>query len=265
MNRIDLKFQALKKNKQTAFIPFITAGDPNLNITYDLILKLERAGADVIELGMPFSDPMADGPTIQKANERSLAGGCTLDKILNLIKRVRKVSQVPILLMGYYNPILQFDLNDFSQKAQQVGVDALLIVDLPAEEAGDLRKALAQTDIHLVYLLTPTSTKERIELVDQYGSGFVYYVSMTGTTGAQAIQTKDVVKQIKKIKRQIKLPLCVGFGISTPADVKSLKNHCDGVVVGSALVKKLENSSHNQACINLVNLAKSLVKAAKLQ
>lgn len=264
MSRLKNTFQNLKKNKQTAFIPFITAGDPSMDISYDLIRKLDRLGADVIELGMPFSDPMADGPTIQKASERSLANGCDLKKIFALIKRVRKVSEVPLLLMGYYNPILQYGLDNFVKDATSAGADALLIVDLPVEESTELRKALKNSEIDLVFLLTPTSTPERVSLVQKHGSGFVYYVSMTGTTGSKNIQTNDVIKHLKKLKKSLTHPLCVGFGISTPADIKGLKAHCDGIVVGSALVKKLENPSRFKATNDFGKLAKQLSQATKL-
>mgnify|MGYP000199729563 CR=1 FL=1 len=262
-SRISNKLSQLKKSGQKAFVPFITAGDPNLSTTEKLIYTLEKSGASVIELGMPFSDPMADGPTIQKANERALKKGCTLKKILDLVKKVRKNSQIPILLMGYYNPVFQYGLKKFAQDCAKSGVDGLLIVDLPAEEAGPLRDAIKGKPIDIIYLITPTSDEKRLKLIKRYGSGFAYYVSFTGITGANRLNVSQVKQKLKTVRKHIKLPINIGFGISTPEHVRSLAPLADGVVVGSALIKRIEKHGTSSALFGSIEkYVKSLVKAA---
>lgn len=238
--RIAKKFIELKKAKKKAFIPFITVGDPDLKTTEQLIPILEKSGASMIELGVPFSDPMADGPTIQRANERALKNNIHLTQIFSLVKKIRIQSQIPIILMGYYNPVLQYGLKNFARDCHQSGVDGLIIVDLPVEESQPLKKELKNKPVDLIYLLTPTSEHERIQLVAKHGRGFVYYVSFTGTTGALKLNIQDVKKNVARIRSQIKLPINVGFGISTPAHVRSVSSFADGVVVGSAIVKIIE-------------------------
>lgn len=218
-------------------IPFLTAGDPNLSATERLVTTLEQAGADIIELGVPFSDPMADGPVIQKASERALKKGTTLSRILSLVKKIRKKTQIPILLMGYYNPVFIMGHENFARRASEAGVDAVLLVDLPPEEAGDLRKSLRKNKIDLIHLLAPTSDEERIVKAAKSGSGFIYYVSLTGVTGAKLNITAEISDQLKKIRKHTKLPLAVGFGISTPGEARQVASVADGVVVGSALIK----------------------------
>lgn len=238
--RIAKKFAELKKSGKKAFIPFITAGDPDLKTTGQLISVFEKSGASMIELGVPFSDPMADGPTIQRANERALKNGVHLTQIFSLVKKIRYTSQIPIILMGYYNPVLQYGLKNFAQNCHKSGVDGLIIVDLPVEESQPLKKELKNKPIDLIYLLTPTSEYKRIQLVAKHGRGFVYYVSFTGTTGGAQLNTQDVKKNVGRIRSRIKLPINVGFGISTPAHVQTVSAFADGVVVGSALVKIIE-------------------------
>lgn len=261
-SRITKKLRILRQTGKKAFIPFITAGDPNLKTTEKLIHTLEKAGATLIELGVPFTDPMADGPTIQRANERSLKKGANLSGILSLVKNVRKTSQIPILLMGYYNPILQYGLEKFCQDANMSGIDGVLIVDLPAEEASEMRKVLKKYPIDLIYLLTPTSNGTRINKINKYGSGFIYYVSLTGITGAKHINTKDVNKHIKFIRNQVKLPINIGFGISKPQHVRALSPMADGVVVGSAIVKLIEKYGRSKSLhTKVARYVKSLVNA----
>jgi tryptophan synthase alpha chain len=245
-SRITKRLSQLKEEGKKAFIPFITAGYPSLAETEKLILNLAKWGCSVIELGMPFSDPMADGPVIQKANEHALKGGVTLDQIVALVKKVRKKTQVPILLMGYYNPIFKYGLEKFAQDAHDAGVDGLLVVDLPVEEAGPLRSALEDKPIDIIYLMTPTSSEARMKLVSKHGSGFVYYVSYTGVTGNKTFKSHEVKKQIKKIRKHVTLPINVGFGISTPEQVAQLAPVADGVVVGSALIKIIEKIDDNE-------------------
>ncbi len=262
-SRITKKFRELKKSGLKAFIPFITAGDPDLKTTEKIIFALEAAGASIIELGVPFTDPMADGVAIQKSYERALKKGVTLKSILALVKRVRKKSQIPILLMGYYNPILSYGLEKFAADALASGVDGLLVVDLPVEESGDLKVALKNKPIDLIYLLTPTSTPSRVALVSRQGSGFIYYVSMTGVTGASTLDTQAVSRQVAMIKKSVTLPVCVGFGISTPAHVKKLAPAADGVVVGSALIKIIETARGNKLAEKILRFVRELSGALK--
>jgi len=242
MSRIALKFDSLAQQGKKALITFITAGDPDLAATEELIPALERAGADIIELGVPFSDPMADGPTIQLSSERALAAGTTLAKILAMVKSVRRHTQVPLLLMGYYNPIFCYGPERFLADAAEAGVDGVLLVDLPPEEAGDFKSLADRHGVDVIFLLTPTSDKARIDKVARLGSGFIYYVSVTGVTGARQSVDSSVFDAVAGIKSQVRLPLAVGFGISTPDQAARVAGVADGVVVGSAIVKLFETS-----------------------
>lgn len=260
--RISKKLRGLRKTGKKAFIPFITAGDPDLKTTASLIFALERVGVTLIELGVPFSDPMADGPVIQKSSERALAKGVHLGAIFALVAQVRRKSQIPILLMGYYNPILKYGLEKFAADAHNAGIDGVLVVDLPAEEAGPLRQALRGRPIDIIYLLAPTSDEARLKLVNRYGSGFVYYVSMTGTTGAKHLDTRDVAQNLARMRENIDLPINVGFGISTPAQVRAIVPLADGVVVGSTLVKLIEeNSRRRDLPVRVEKYVKTLMSA----
>ncbi len=221
-------------------IPFITAGDPNLAATKKLILALERGGADIVELGIPFSDPMADGPVIQKASERALAKGTTLAKVIGLVREVRRQTQIPILLMGYYNPILAYGLRRYAVDAAKTGVDATLIVDLPPEESAELDRELKKVGIDLIYLLTPTSDRERIQKVARRARGFIYFVSVTGITGARLKSLQEIRNKVSEIRRYTRLPIAVGFGITQPSQAKEMARFADGVVIGSALVRQIE-------------------------
>ena len=243
MGRIAEKFVELKNKREKALITFITAGDPDLAVTRELIPVLEKSGADIIELGVPFSDPMADGPTIQKASERALAAGTTLPGILAAVREVRQVSQVPILLMGYFNPIYRYGIGRFAADAAGAGIDGVLLVDLPPEEAAGFKAAADAQGLDVIFLLTPTSDDKRIEKVARLGSGFVYYVSVTGVTGARTDVADSVFTDVEKIRKQLDLPLAVGFGISDPCQAGKIAAVADGVVVGSALVKLFEEFS----------------------
>lgn len=240
MGRIQSKFKQLRKEKKKALITFITAGDPTLSTTEKLIHILEKSGADLLELGVPFSDPMADGPTIQRSSERALRSKTNLKLILNLVKKIRKKLEIPIILMGYYNPILQFGIDKFCKEAKQSGVDGLIVVDLPPEESLELQKPAQKAGIDFIYLLTPTADQKRIEKVRKLASGFLYYVSLTGITGGKLQDFNFIRNHIQKIRRSISLPICVGFGIRTPEQAKKIASFADGVVIGSSLVSLLE-------------------------
>ncbi len=240
MGRIGERFDALREKGEKALIAFITAGDPDLTVTEECILEMERGGADIIELGIPFSDPMADGPTIQKSSERALAAGTTLPKILAMVKSVRRRSSIPIVLMGYFNPVFRYGESKFATDAVAAGVDGLLLVDLPPEEAGEFKAAASTAGLDLISLLTPTSDENRIEKVARLGSGFIYYVSVTGVTGARESVADSMFQKVAEIREQIPLPIAVGFGISDAGQAARVASAADGVVVGSAIVKLFE-------------------------
>ena len=240
MGRIADKFTTLQGRGETALVTFVTAGDPDLATTEQVVLELERAGADLIELGVPFSDPMADGPTIQLSSERALNSGTTLPGILELVRRLRERTQVPIVLMGYFNPIFAYGAERFAFDAAQAGVDGLLVVDLPPEEAAELKGATDSCGLDLIFLLTPTSDSSRVQSVSRLGSGFIYYVSVTGVTGARSEVADTLAARVTEVRGALNLPLVVGFGISDPAQAGQVAQVADGVVVGSALVKYFE-------------------------
>lgn len=240
MNRIDSTFAKLKSHGEKALIAYLMAGDPNLQETETLVLELERAGADLIELGVPFSDPIADGPVIQKAAERALRSGASLRRILETVANLRERTQVPIVLMAYYNTIHAFGETAFCGQAVSAGVDGLIVPDLPPEEASLLAAAAADRGPCLIFLLAPTSTPARRQLVIRRSRGFIYYVSLTGITGAKLSDLDSVRRNVAKIRREARLPVAVGFGIATPEDVAQVAEFADGVIVGSAIVRLVE-------------------------
>ncbi len=241
MNRIEEAFAHCREEKRAAFIPFIMAGDPDLDSSYALVEALVEGGADVIELGVPFSDPIADGPVNQRAAVRGLASGTSLAGVLDLVARVRGGSQVPIVLFSYFNPILAQGVEAFARRAAASGVDGVLCLDLPPEEAvPGFTDALGAQGVAPIFLLAPTSTPARIKQVDQVASGFVYYVSRTGVTGVQGDLAPELLKEAKKLRRKLHHPLAVGFGIASPEHAAEVGAVVDGVVVGSALVSVVE-------------------------
>ncbi len=240
LSRIGQKFSELKGRGQAALMPFLTIGDPNLETTCELLLKLDKAGADLVELGIPFSDPIADGPTIQRASQRALRQGVTPCRALELVRRVRRRSELPISLMTYYNLIFHYGEERFVAEAAQAGVDGLIVPDLPPEEAGGLRRAADRYGLDIVFLLAPTSRPERVKLVAEASRGFIYYVSLTGVTGARERLAQDLAAKVREPKRHTDLPVAVGFGISTPEQAGMAAGCADGVIVGSALINVLE-------------------------
>jgi len=242
MSRIQATFAALKQQNETALIPFITAGDPDLRTTVDLVLTLADAGADVVELGVPFSDPMADGPTIQAASERALTAGTTLGGVLDCVAAIREKSQIPLVLMGYYNPVFRYGAEEFALAASTAGVDALLLVDLPPEEIGEISAVMAAAGIDLITLLAPTTPRKRMARLAAAAQGYLYCVSMTGVTGSAKISPDDIRVAVEELKGLTDIPVGVGFGITTAEDARAVGAFADGVVVGSALVKIIEKS-----------------------
>ncbi len=239
MRRIEQRFRNLQARGEKALIPFITAGDPDLHTTLQLALEMARRGADLLELGIPFSDPLADGPTIQAASNRAVHAGVHLQEVLHLAGELRAHSDIPIILMGYYNPILQYGLEHAAREAAQLGVDGFIIPDLPPEEAGPWRAAAAKHGVAPIFLAAPTSGPERIRTLARLTRGFLYYVSVTGITGARTELPPDLITALKEVRSLVKCPLAVGFGISVPEQVASLAPYVDGVVVGSAIVQRV--------------------------
>ena len=259
MNRIDKKFLELKKQNKKAFIAFITAGDPDLATTEKLVLAFENSGVDIVELGVPFSDPLADGPTIQAASQRSLSKGTTLLKILALVKRLRQKTQMPICLMTYYNPVFHFGEQAFVTQAVKAGVDGMIIPDLPPEEATSFINKARKVNLATIFFLAPTTNPKRIPLIAQSSRGFIYYVSVSGVTGARKALPQILVRNLKNVKAKVSKPLCVGFGISSAEQVKQLGRVCDGVIVGSAIVKEiLRNRGRKDLVKKVAHFVRSL-------
>jgi tryptophan synthase alpha chain len=239
-NRIDEKFTELKAEKRGGFVPFIVAGDPDLATTGELILELARCGASVVELGVPFSDPVADGVTIQASAERALRQNVNLKEILRVVAAVRSEKcEVPIILFSYFNPVLQFDLKNFAAQAKDAGVDGVLITDLVPEEAEEFRTILAEKDLALIMLAAPTSSDERLEKICQKASGFVYAVSRAGVTGARSDMSGDAASLVSRLRKFTDLPIAVGFGISSAGQVEETWKYADAAVVGSAIVAEI--------------------------
>jgi tryptophan synthase alpha chain len=236
-NRLDAAFQRLKATGDKALIAYLMAGDPSLAETEQLVLALEQAGADVIELGVPFSDPIADGPVIQQAAERALRNGTSLKQILATVTSLRRRTQIPLVLMVYYNSIHAMGVENFCRAAGEAGVDGLIVPDMPPDEAGPLKGPAAEAGLDLVFLLAPTSTAARRSYVAKESQGFLYYVSITGITGAKIQNMDEIGENVGKIRRATTTPVAVGFGVSTPADAEHVAAMADGVIVGSAIVK----------------------------
>jgi tryptophan synthase alpha chain len=233
-------FAALRARGARALIPYFTAGDPSLADTRRLCVEAARRGADVIELGVPFSDPLADGPVIQRASQRALAAGVSLPRVLELARDLRSEVALPVVLLTYYNPVLAFGLKAFAQSAVDAGVDGVIVADLPPDEAGPLAQEAAPAGLDLIHLLAPTSSPARMRLVARASRGFIYVVSLTGVTGVRDAVAPDLVKQLRALRLVTTRPICVGFGISTPDHVRAVAPYADGVIVGSAVVRLVE-------------------------
>lgn len=242
MNRIEEVFLKLKKENKKALIPYVSSGDPDIEFTEDLVMKLVEKGADIIELGIPFSDPVADGPTIQKASLRALKGGITQDKIFSLVKRLREKTNIPLILMTYFNSIYVKGIENFVKEAKEAGIDGIIVPDLPIEEAGVLNKVAFTNGIYLINLVAPTSTEERIQKIANISHGFIYCVSSLGVTGNKKVDFKHIEDFLQRIRKETSLPLAVGFGISNKDDAKECAKGADGVIVGSALIKIIEDN-----------------------
>lgn len=269
-SRIAARFASLKQQKKTALVTFITAGDPDLETCAKILAGLPKAGVDFIELGMPFSDPMADGPIIQMANLRAFKAGMNAHRYLDLVRNFRKTdNETPIVLMGYYNPIFAYGVEKFLADAKVAGIDGLIVVDLPPEEDAELCDPAVKHDLNFIRLVTPTTDAKRLPAVLKNASGFLYYVSMAGVTGSKAVSSTPVEKAITDLRKSTDLPVVVGFGITTPEQVKQLAKSADGVVVGSAIINRIAASldAEGRAKLGLVDdvltFVESLAKGTK--
>jgi len=242
MTRIGKRFRKLAKEGGKAFIPYIMAGDPSIARTRELVLMLERVGADVIELGVPFSDPLADGPVIQQAAERAVKNGVSLRDVIALVSDVRRECKAAIVLMTYYNPIFKYGEASFVRDATEAGVDGIIVPDLPPDEAGPLRKEAKKRGLDTIFLFAPTSTEERRNVVAKSSTGFIYYVSITGITGSELKLQDDAVEHIRSVKEKSGKPVAVGFGVSSPEEAARVAGIADGVIVGSAIVKRIADA-----------------------
>ena len=263
MNRITKKFRELSEIRRSALIGYMTAGFPSLDFTGKLVMTMESSGVDIIELGVPFSDPVADGPVIQRASEYALRRGITLSGVINFVKGIRKITEIPVLLMGYYNPLLAYGLEKFSKTAVNVGVDGLIVPDLPPEEGGELSKSCRKYGLSLVFLVAPTSPPERIKKIASASFDFCYCVSVTGVTGERTGMSAGLKDFLISIRTRTRKPFVVGFGISTPEQVRCVAPYSDGVVLGSALVnmflqEKNPKIALRKACSLISRMAGSL-------
>jgi len=262
MNRIDKLFKRLKKERKKALIIYLTAGYPSLKATEKLIIELEKSGADLIEIGIPFSDPLADGPTIQKASQYALSKGVNLKAILGMVRSVRRKISIPLVFMTYYNLVMHYGLKKFVRDSKKAGVDGIIIPDLPPEEGKEIVSASKKEGFDVIFLAAPTSTKVRLETIASKTSGFVYYVSLTGVTGARKKLPKDITDHVKALKKITKKPVCVGFGISKPGQARRISRLADGVIVGSAVIKVIEkNMGKKNLYLRVGRFVRSLAKA----
>lgn len=259
MNRIDKKFEVLKGEGRKALITFITAGDPDIETTYDIVLAIEEVGADIIELGIPYSDPLADGPTIQASSQRALNKGVKIPDIMRIVEKIRFKSDIPLVYLVYYNSIFKYGIQKFLKESKDVGIDGLIIPDLPLEERKDILEEADKYGVYLIPLVAPTS-KERIKLITENGKGFVYCVSITGVTGAREDIETDIEEYMKTVSQYTNMPKAIGFGISTPEMAKKLKDFSDGIIVGSALVERIAKGYNKSEMLQEVKSFVSILK-----
>lgn len=246
MSRLASRFAALREREQKALIPFVTAGDPDLDTTEEVLVAIANAGADAIEIGIPFSDPMAEGPTIQRASERALRAGTTLPRILDLVGRVRDRIEVPLILMGYANNVLVAGETQFAKMAAERGVDGLITVDIPPEEGDALFPALREQGVDPILLAAPTTKPTRLAMLARETRGFLYFVALTGVTGARQGLSTSLEAEVRSVRETSDVPVCVGFGVSTPEQAAAVARFADGVVVGSALIDRMQAAGHQR-------------------
>lgn len=262
MGRIGKKFQELKQKNEKALVVYLTAGDPDLPTTEALIPALAAAGVDILEIGAPFSDPTADGPVIQAASLRAIKSGATLAEILEMITRIRQECDIPLVLFGYYNPVFIFGCEAFALRAKAAGVDGVLIVDLPPEEAAELRRYTDRTGIDFISLIAPTTSDARIRYITEKADGFIYYISVTGVTGTEKPNVEDIRRDVARIRKVSDLPVAVGFGISSPGQAAEIAPHADGIVIGSAVVQMIAENAVGGDLIERVSSFAAAIKKA---
>ncbi|MFA4916079.1 MAG: tryptophan synthase subunit alpha [Syntrophales bacterium] len=260
--RIENKFHELRKREEKALTVYLTAGDPSLLKTEELILALDAAGVDIIEIGVPFSDPTADGPIIQAASQRALKKGTTLNGILDMIERIRRTSEIPIVLFGYYNPVFIYGNERFAKRAEEAGVDGILVVDLPPEESGELRQYTDKLGIDFISLIAPTTPDERVSKIAKHAAGFLYYISITGVTGTAKPLLDDIKMDVNRIRAITTLPVVVGFGITTPQQSAEIAPHADGIVIGSAFVRMIDENSGKDDMVQIISRYAADIKKA---
>ena len=260
MNRIERKFKELRQNEEKALVGFITAGDPDVAQSLEIMVAMCAAGLDILELGIPFSDPTADGPAIQRSSARALAHQVNLSQVLDLVRQLREKTAIPIILFGYYNPILQYGVDKFCADACTAGADGVLVVDLPPEESAELTNGHPEAEFPLIRLIAPTTPAERMHRIAGSACGFLYLISKAGVTGSDGLDMDDIAARTASVKAVTDLPVCVGFGISTVQDVRSIAAVADGVVIGSAFERLIEDNL-NQS--NLAGIVAEQVKAYK--
>jgi tryptophan synthase alpha chain len=261
VSRVDATFAALRERGERALVTFFTAGDPSLDVTERLIVEADRRGADVIELGVPFSDPIGDGPVNQRSADRALRAGTSLVRVLETVSRVRDRVRAPIVFMAYYNPLYAFGLKAFARTAVDAGVDGVLVVDLPPEEAGDLAAEAELAGLDVIHMVAPTSTPPRLRLIARRSRGFIYVASRLGVTGERADVPEDLGAQLRSLRLVTTKPICVGFGIANPAQVATVGALADGVIVGSAIVRMIEDSASRPSLIDDVGMFIEELKA----
>ena len=263
MSRIEQAFKRTRRERRSALIPFITAGDPDLQTTEALVLRMAESGADMIEMGIPFSDPLADGRTLQAASQRALQNGVNLSDIFRMTERLKGIA-TPLVIMSYFNPVLRYGVRPFVEDCKKSGIDGVIIPDLPFEEAEPWVNAARESDLDTIFLATPTSPPNRIRTISRLSRGFIYYVSVKGLTGARAKLPEDLELAVRRIKEQTQKPVAVGFGISTPEQVREVSRFADGVIVGSAIVKIIEENLNRPDSIpKVVDFVSSLAKVLK--
>ena len=262
MTRIEKRFAQLKSDGGKAFIPYVTAGDPSLEITLELVLALEKAGAELIELGVPFSDPIADGPVIQRATDRALRNGVTLQKVLKLGENIRKKSEIPLILFSYFNPLLNHGLERLAKDAVSTGFDGVLASDLTLEESGPFVRTMRGAGLNTIFLVAPTSSEERMKRIAEASTGFLYAVSRTGVTGERQELAADLKEFLRTLRSYTKMPIAVGLGISRPEHVQAVWQEADGAIVGSAIVKEIEEDMRDPD-VDLVGMVSAFARWLK--
>ncbi len=261
MTRLAATFDALRARRMRALIPYFTGGDPSLADTRRLIVEAARRGADIVEIGVPFSDPLADGPVIQRAAQRALAAGVTLPRVLELVRDLRSELAIPLVFLTYYNPVLAFGLKAFARSAVDAGLDGVIVADLPPEEAGPLADETTAAGLDLIHLVAPTSTPARMRRIAQRSRGFVYVVSLTGVTGVRDALPPELLTQLRALRLITTRPICVGFGISAPDHVRAVAPYADGVIVGSAVVRLIEQHAGTSGLVGEVGRFIASMKA----